>query len=534
MKSLNKNNARAGYAKLLDAWAQRADAGEPIGCVATSFTFAPDFFENECLGRFLGLQSVPEDGAAYYVEREERLAQLACCAALVDQHHVAGSRNLRWDLLSARMHRGILHAKISLLLWSRQARLIMASANLTPDGYRRNHEVFGVLDYVPDGSAPLSVLHEVITFLGGIIRHASSSTRRDFPPAYRWLAFLDRVRKSSRNWGHGASRRSLGKPRIIPILSGPSRPDVLQSLKANWPEASSPKRAYVLSPFFDPPEAANKPAHEIWKLLNGRGMKSIRYEILAESEEDGQRSQLLVYAPSSLKKNCPPDSDCEVIFQALELEENRPLHAKSLWIQSRNWTAYLIGSSNFTSPGLGLGNAPNIEANLVYLVNHSRNRRAYRELGRVWLEGQPILGNFRFAEEPILDNDQDSPPTDAVILPRFFGDATYAHGSGNDFHLELTFDGAPPTGWMVQHESREEILIRERDWVRNGRRKNVQISWKDPRPPSALRVRWRGSRLWVWWPVNVRDSKTLPPPEVLRALSLEELVAILTSARPLH
>jgi hypothetical protein len=34
-----------------------------------------------------------------------------------------------------------------LLHWQNLVRLIIASANLTEDGYRRNLEVFGVLDY---------------------------------------------------------------------------------------------------------------------------------------------------------------------------------------------------------------------------------------------------------------------------------------------------------------------------------------------------------------------------------------------------
>ena len=33
------------------------------------------------------------------IEREEKLAGLACAAVLVDQHHCKGSRSLRWDLV---------------------------------------------------------------------------------------------------------------------------------------------------------------------------------------------------------------------------------------------------------------------------------------------------------------------------------------------------------------------------------------------------------------------------------------------------
>src|SRR5690242_16131084 len=97
-------NGRPGYGKILDAWTPPEDAGKPVGCVATSFTFSPVLFEEECLSRFLQLESdAAEDGPAYLVEREEKLSQLMCAAALVDQHYASGVRSLRWDLLSARL-----------------------------------------------------------------------------------------------------------------------------------------------------------------------------------------------------------------------------------------------------------------------------------------------------------------------------------------------------------------------------------------------------------------------------------------------
>ena len=103
-----KHEGKPGYGKLLDAWVAPDDAGDPVGCLATSFTFSPVFFEEECLARFLQLESDPtEDGPVYLVEREEKLAQVTCAAALVDQHHCRGSRSLRWDLLSARMPEGL-------------------------------------------------------------------------------------------------------------------------------------------------------------------------------------------------------------------------------------------------------------------------------------------------------------------------------------------------------------------------------------------------------------------------------------------
>jgi len=79
--------------RLLDYWVPPDAAGEPVGCVATTFTFDSVFFEEECLTRFAQVESDPqEDGPAYLIEREEELAGLACSAVLVDQHPCKGSR----------------------------------------------------------------------------------------------------------------------------------------------------------------------------------------------------------------------------------------------------------------------------------------------------------------------------------------------------------------------------------------------------------------------------------------------------------
>ena len=112
---------------------------------STTFTFSPVFFEEECLSRFLGLETDPvEDGPLYIVEREEKLASLSCVSAIVDQHHCRGSRNLRWDLLPARPKKGVLHAKIALLHWSNLVRILFTSANISPDLADGKHPVASI------------------------------------------------------------------------------------------------------------------------------------------------------------------------------------------------------------------------------------------------------------------------------------------------------------------------------------------------------------------------------------------------------
>ncbi|MBI4833111.1 MAG: phospholipase D family protein, partial [Candidatus Lindowbacteria bacterium] len=273
---------KPGYGKILDAWIPPKDAGDPIGCVVTSFTFEPELFEEECLGRFLQLETnATEDGPAYLVEREEKLSQLECAAALVDQHHARGVRSLRWDLLPARLPRGILHAKVSLLLWSRYARLIVASANLTKGGYRRNHEVFGVLDYFAGSGVPLGPLAEITGFLLDAVHYADPAGRLGSAAIRRWNVFLGRVSRVTRDWGAAKSPPTIAKPHCFSVVTGPGRPSALDTLREQWPDNSPPNEAFVVSPFFDPPEVPNAPARELWALLKQRGEATVEFDVTA-------------------------------------------------------------------------------------------------------------------------------------------------------------------------------------------------------------------------------------------------------------
>lgn len=526
----NRNSQKTGYGKLLEAWETPDHAGAPLGCVATSFTFTPDFFEEECLGRFLAVETTPEDGSAYLVEREEKLAQVYA-AALVDQRHARGKRSLRWDLLAARVPNAILHAKVSLLLWTQHARLVVASANLTPNGYRQNHEVFGVLDYFPDGESPLSVLKDMVAFLRDAAKYAASESANDSPAITRWNGFLDRVLKATRNWGARHQPRQLSQPRVFAVVTGPRRPNVLKSVASCWQDGHAPNEAYVVSPFFDPPAKLNTPARELWKLLLTGYEASLYFDVVGEDLPDGG---VLLHAPESLKHSQPEHREGEAtFFWRLKLEEGRELHAKCLWLENESWLLYLMGSSNFTTAGLGLGRAPNLEANLAYCVCHSKNSKALDALKAAWLESSEAPRKARLLTEP-QDDSEDSAIAGEILLPAAFGTATYSAKSPDSGYVELTFAGDPPLGWQLLDEDSDEIVFDERQWKSLGKPARARLDWKKDRPPSAFRVRWRGSKGDAWWLVNVSDTASLPPPSELRNLSLDDLLAILTSARPLH
>ncbi len=531
---MNKQkNQKAGYGKILDAWIPSEDAGEPVGCVATSFTFSPVLFEEDCLGRFLQLETdATEDGPAYLVEREEKLSQLICAAALVDQHHARGLRNLRWDLLPARLSPGILHAKVSLLLWGRRARLIIAFANLTEDGYRRNHEVFGALDYFEGSDAPLPVLDEVVVFLREAIRHADPAASTSSPAVSRWNGYLERVSSVTRDWGLKESPRSLAKPRVFAVLTGAERRSAFATLRERWPDNSPPAEAFVVSPFFDPPEAPNAPASELWMLLKQRGEVAVHYEVVGE-DVPGEKAVLL-HAPKSLLEAQPGNrSQIATKFTRLKLEDGRPLHAKHLWLQNDEFILSMIGSSNFTSAGLGLGETQNLEANLAFTAKLG-GLETKRALLDACLPCEESQDNLEWRWLPRADDGDDAAANGLPILPYAFGQVSFGCDERQSAFVEFTFNGAPPLGWALYPEDDREPFLTEAGWRQQNSPAKLRTPWQKERAPSGFRVSWTDSCGYGWWPVNVLCSAALPPPAELRDLPLEVLIDILTSAKPLH
>jgi hypothetical protein len=524
--------SQPGYGRILDAWVPPATAGEPIGCVATSFTFSPALFEEECLGRFVALEtSAAEDGPAYLVEREEKLSQLSCAAALVDQHHARGLRSLRWDLLPARISRGILHAKVSLLLWSSHARVIVGSANLTEDGYRRNQEVFGVLDYYDGGEAPLEVLSEIREFLRGAVTFATPDNAMQGAAVERWQEFLERVGQATRRWGSAEAPRGFSKTRVMAVLTGPKRPSLLATVGERWPDGSPPDQAYVISPFFDPPAAGNEPAKQLWSLLKQRGAAGVEFDVTAE-EVPGENA-LLLHAPQSLMTAQPAQRpQVETVFKRLRLEESRPLHAKCLWLENERIALHLVGSSNFTSAGLGVGSIQNLEANLAFCVAHDAGD-ARKSLSQAWPPGDEIPDGVELRWQPREDEGEDSPAGELLILPSAFGSASFDSDAGKHF-VALGIAGNPPAGWVLFPEEDEQPVVTAAQWEAQNRPPVLRLDWTNQRAPSGFRVAWNESGGMAWWPVNVVHGTALPPPDELKNLPLEVLINILTSAKPLH
>jgi hypothetical protein len=529
--------ATGRYTKLLDQWQAPEGAGRPVGCIATSFTFDPVFFEEECIARFLRLDTDPnEDGLAYLIEREEKLAE-AHVVALVDHRHADPMRSLRWDLLPVRVAAAAQHSKISLLAWERVVRLIVASANLTEPGYRSNLEVFACVDFRDGADTPVDVLRAITAFVRGVLGDYVAGDESEPGPKRRALALLGRIDDLAAGMALGSRRTTF---QVVPLFGGAVagvRHSALSWVKAEAERRGRPRSAVVVSPFFDNNDRqAFRALEEILPLTGDRRVDVVTNGVPIE---DG-RTRLFVpewmraldqgRLQIGLHRTAPEEGD-----------EVRRLHGKVLFLRREDgYSVAVVGSSNFTRAGFGLGAGPiNLEANLAYICRDEGG--SSRDLRKVIPATEGPLDVAQVVFDPEVDPDADD--TLLAILPAGFQEALF-RPSPTGGELTLRFGSGLPEDWSV-YDPDAGLILDSRTWSAAAKPNEFTHEVTHPRPPSFLDVSWADSSKRkregdvapaprARWAVNVTEQGLLPPPEELRTLPLETLIQILTSARPIH
>ena len=518
--------------RMLSLWEPPTGAGDPVGVLSTTFTLDTALFEEECLARFAGVQSDPNrDGALYRIEREEKLAALLSAVVIADIHHCAGRRSLRWDLLASRPESGVMHAKISLLAWQRHVRAIVASANLTTDGYRRNQECASVLDF--DLSfADRGLLDPLLDYLREILGTTAAGQARE-----RAVQLLE--------WVDGHLPRNVAPPRGLQrrmVLVGPRRPNVFDQLDAHLP-ASRPETAYVVSPFFDQVPRPEGPEKRLWEMLRQRGEAELQLHVAGEYAPEIGKWRL--QAPAHVLKSTPMGrAGVSLSLHPLPVadvptdtgKERRPLHAKTLTLCHPGWVAWMVGSSNFTSAGTGMiQRGRKFEANVLYFLRTNASDPLYRQIESGGLRGgDPIDGRSQAEFEPTFGDDGDA--ENLPVLPAFFAEANLEASSETHHELTLRFiPGRSPAAWRLRHEG--GLVLDELAWRAAEMPESIVVRLdRRGAPPSLLRVEWEkdGVACAADWPVNVGNVDALPAPDELRNLSLAALLELLSSARALH
>jgi hypothetical protein len=533
-KSLDPESCR-----LLNLWSPDADFGAPIGCVSTTFTFDAGHFEEQCLARFVSMETDPSESArAYLIEREEKLSQVFACI-LVDQRHAQNQRSLRWHLLPIRLPGlAIQHAKLSLLLWERHLRIVIGSANLTAAGYRTNREMVATLDFTPEQGGPLALVRGCIDYLEALSRFSPGRDNTVGPRA-ALATFLTDVRRRIGRWSDASPRAGEPSCELVPLLpavSGRVR-SVTSQLREFW-RGPAAQVLRIVSPFFDQTDSAvDRTYKELTGLLTTRGPRSIEFcssgcelsdgkveiDIPKRLADSPQRHPSTEHDLKFVEPNSPADGDAQ-----------RALHAKALLLGHPSFSIFMLGSSNCTTAGLGLSATPNAELNLAYVVPTASTafwNQCVKALPPA--KDAPDLAQVSFIATAEDSNDE---PATGALLPAGFVEALFRPNpeGGGELQLELEPSHIPANFEIFLTNG--TVVLTDSTWSTTHSRPS-QVTIALDRAVSNLTVKWQNaSDTWVAaaWAVNVTDTALLAPPDELRNLTLEDLLAVLTSARPIH
>lgn len=504
--------------RLLDSWSPPDGAGQPVACLATSFTFESDFFTQECLARFLSLSTTSAEGdrissIAALLEEEDRLSE-AQISVLIDRSTPAEKRNLRWDLLPVTAPGGLLHAKVAALIWERSARIILGSANLTSAGYRRQVELSLAIDLNAECRVARDVVDTLVAELRRLVELVPGPVSG---PKQRALTTVDLL--ADRVAELKLPRTGSGDLRLA---VAPARPGTspLDRLGDVW-RGAQPLRATLLSPFWDSTDPA--PAVEAVRgMLTGRpaAARSMTFVVGVDSLTQ------TVHAPESLLAQTETGAIIRE-FDTPDPDKRRTLHAKMLLLESDQWMAAMIGSSNMTGAGLGLyPNHGHRELNLwLGCPARSKTAKHLRSLACLGAEIDPDNLDWRVLP------DEDEPTT--PVLPFGFVSCTLDAAAPPRLLLELDAETLPET-WDILSPMEKQLLTAE-GWRADGAQQQIEMAVTDDALPSYLLVRWdaEGQQCQGTWIVNAEDRGALPAPPEFNEISVDVLLAALASTRPL-
>lgn len=271
--------------RLLDMWLPPEGAGEPVACLATSFTFETDFFRDDCLSRFLGLRgSIGEESGgllAQIGELEESLAEVQV-SVVIDRSARVEGRNLRWDVLSVSNPGGLLHAKTVLLMWRNLTRVIIGSANLTPAGYRYQREIAVAFDIATEAGLPRKFWDDYSSTLESILELAPADLVEPGPRtrARSVLGELQR-RLDATDFPKEAKGASV---HLLASQPGVSVTDQIRDLI----RTPRPRFLRAMSPFWDGDDQGSADAvRALTSLLNGKGRVSAQLLVPLELPRTG-------------------------------------------------------------------------------------------------------------------------------------------------------------------------------------------------------------------------------------------------------
>jgi hypothetical protein len=361
--------AKTTTSPLIDAVRPMDADGPLVSLVCSTYGLSldqPNFFEQDFLPTVLGLGGVRDRGYAVPLALERKLREVYS-AVVADAHALAegGRPSLQIDLLPVGNRTN--HAKVVLIHRKRLIRLIITSANLTHEGYRRQREIGAIFDFREGGTLPVEVLRAALRgwseVLGDLITE----------PLKR--AFNETVRQAEA-WTAPATLRA---GHAVSIVFGGAHKPLWQALVETWPHGEPLLDWCVCSPFWPDPSGGETPFEVIARGLAERGasFEGTRLQIItcADSPGENGRPKFPFQLVHRLRQEYFPVLRGQIAAARLEAlpgeipegmgEDQRDLHAKWVLLRGPSTAIILAGSANFTRKGFGVLMRPetaNIEA----------------------------------------------------------------------------------------------------------------------------------------------------------------------------
>jgi hypothetical protein len=475
----------------------------------------PPFFDQDFLPTLLGLGGVRERGYSSPANVERRLGQFYC-GVVCDAHALAqgGRPSLRVEVIP--IGHQLNHAKVVLIHRERLVRLVIGSANLTHEGFRKNREAAMVLDFKEDGELPPEILTE---FAENWLARLGPSVTTEFRRS------LEQSVAAAQDW------KPRRKPEInVRTLWGGGPAPLWQQIGAAWPKGEKLRVWTICSPFWPNPGEADTPFDALRRELDERGADTLGAKIKLFTSADVAGSRGRPCFPFELISQLaqrgfkPADAEiCPVRLDALanevpdgRAEDHRPLHAKWIYLCGDRTSLLVLGSANFTRRGLGVLKKPvgtNIE--VVVLISGPGNSIPMAAL----LPPIAESGIVRWGD--CLESDLSVPVQDVeqFVWPDFiFGIELEVRWEKSPLVGRLRVKCAKPVEFTVAMEDGDEsatLLTGVTDTP------SERITELDETQVTSLLIRrgvwvtWGLPRQKVWFPINIAGESKHGLPAVL-------------------
>jgi hypothetical protein len=510
-----KHTDSATSLSLMD-WVRPLDSDGPlrslIVCTYGLGLDDPPFFDHDFLPTVLGLGGLRDRGFTSPANVERRLGQIYC-GLVCDAHALTrgGRPSLRVDVIP--VGRQLQHAKVILIHRERMVRLIISSANLTHEGFRRNREGVVTLDFSERSHLRSTVLREFAEQWIELLRPAATA---DFETA------LQQTIAAAARWD---------SPRKLPISAraiwGGTQEPLWKQVAESWPQGERIREWHICSPFWPTASPGETPFERLQVALDHRGAEAAKASLTLYAEADVPGENARPRFPFALvaqlrKRGFHPSLAriCPVRLDPLpseipegRAEDLRPLHAKWMFLKGDRTGLLLLGSANFTRHAFGVV-ANSLAANLEACVLIAGPSDLVSSAGIIPPIASKGIVNWRDCEA----NDLSEPLTDTEPepWPQFI----------DRIELEIDWEHSPVTGKLIIQCSGEAdfaLSFRKEDnlfllRLVTGRRQEIPVTDADI---SALLVQRRVIVTWgkessaADFPINIASSSKAGLPAVL-------------------